>query len=86
MSTPSVTVIQRDGSGAPLSASRRTPTLRWSDGAGAHAFTVTARALLGSAAGVDVLLQDPAVSRLHAELELLDDGLWVRDLESRNGT
>ncbi len=86
MSTPNVTVIQRDGSGAPLSASRRTPTLRWSDGAGVHTFTVTARALLGSAAGVDVLLQDPAVSRLHAELELLDDGLWVRDLESRNGT
>jgi len=31
-------------------------------------------------------LTDRAVSRLHAELDPRDDGLWVRDLGSRNGT
>jgi transcriptional regulator with GAF, ATPase, and Fis domain len=47
---------------------------------------VSGRAVLGAAPGVDVVIADPAISRLHAELELRDDGLWVRDLESRNGT
>ena len=41
---------------------------------------------MGGAPGVDLVIEDPAVSRLHAELELSDSGLWVRDLESRNGT
>ena len=36
--------------------------------------------------GVDVMVSDPAVSRLHAEIEPREDGLWVRDLRSRNGT
>jgi transcriptional regulator with GAF, ATPase, and Fis domain len=41
---------------------------------------------VGSAAGSGILVEDPAVSRIHAELELRDDGVWVRDLGSRNGT
>ena len=42
--------------------------------------------MVGGAEGVELVIADPAVSRLHAELEPLDSGLWVRDLESRNGT
>lgn len=33
-----------------------------------------------------MVLLDRAVSRLHAEIAPRDDGLWVRDLGSRNGT
>ena len=47
---------------------------------------VGARAVVGSSAGADVVLADPTVSRLHAELELAADGIWLRDLGSTNGT
>ncbi|MFZ5446677.1 MAG: sigma 54-interacting transcriptional regulator [Myxococcota bacterium] len=42
--------------------------------------------VIGAAEGVKVLLADPKVSRLHAELELDDGGVWLRDLGSSNGT
>jgi len=41
---------------------------------------------VGSAEACDIHLKERSVSRLHAELELRDDGVWVRDLGSRNGT
>jgi len=41
---------------------------------------------LGRDASNDVVLVDPAVSRLHAVLERSDDRWVVRDLGSRNGT
>ena len=41
---------------------------------------------MGSASGVDLVIADPMVSRLHAELEHRPDGLWIRDLGSTNGT
>ncbi|MBI5518184.1 MAG: sigma 54-interacting transcriptional regulator [Deltaproteobacteria bacterium] len=81
-----ITVIQRDPQGAALAATRRRPTLTWAEPSGPRSFTLEARTVLGSAPGVDVVLGDPAVSRLHAELELRDDGVWLRDLGSRNGT
>jgi DNA-binding NtrC family response regulator len=34
----------------------------------------------------ELVVADKAVSRLHFELDPQADGLWVRDLESRNGT
>ncbi len=83
---PNVTVVQRDALGATLSATRRRPQLQWTDAAGPHAAPLDGRAVLGSAAGVDIAVNDPAVSRLHMELEARDDGVWVRDLGSRNGT
>ena len=33
-----------------------------------------------------MVLLDRAVSRIHAEISPRDDGLWVKDLGSRNGT
>jgi two-component system response regulator GlrR len=65
---------------------RSHPQLRWSDGTGSHSYLVGSRVVLGSAESADVVVQAAEVSRLHANLELRDDGAWVRDLESRNGT
>lgn len=41
---------------------------------------------VGSAPWCELVLADRAVSRVHAELAPRDDGLWVKDLGSRNGT
>ncbi|HEY6463031.1 MAG TPA: sigma 54-interacting transcriptional regulator, partial [Polyangiaceae bacterium] len=60
--------------------------VRWSDVRGAHAVELDGRLVIGSAADSGIAVDDPAVSRIHAELELRDDGVWIRDLGSRNGT
>jgi DNA-binding NtrC family response regulator len=44
------------------------------------------RIAMGSAEGNELQLNDPTVSRYHAELERTPAGLVVRDLGSRNGT
>jgi pSer/pThr/pTyr-binding forkhead associated (FHA) protein len=44
------------------------------------------RVLVGRAAGADLRIEDDRVSRLHARLEMRDDGVYVEDLGSRNGT
>jgi adenylate cyclase len=41
---------------------------------------------VGRAATCDLAIQDPTVSRHHAELELVEAGVRVRDLGSANGT
>ncbi len=47
----------------------------------------TKRALLvGRSVACDLPVRDPTVSRRHAELELADGGLYLRDLGSTNGT
>ncbi|MBX3217284.1 MAG: sigma 54-dependent Fis family transcriptional regulator [Labilithrix sp.] len=43
-------------------------------------------ATIGAASTCDLVLDDGAVSRRHVALELLPEGVLVRDLESRNGT
>jgi transcriptional regulator with GAF, ATPase, and Fis domain len=60
--------------------------LAWHDSSGAHSFVVDRPVTVGSAAKADVVVDDPTVSRLHAELEPRQDGVWVRDLGSLNGT
>lgn len=67
-------------------ASRQRPRLSWRDEAGAHERGVEGIALVGSAPDSDVVVCDPTVSRLHAELSQRADGLWIIDLGSRNGT
>src|SRR5437016_5298843 len=42
--------------------------------------------ILGRAPGCDLRLDDPDVSRQHARLTLRDDGIWLTDLGSTNGT
>ncbi len=67
-------------------ASRQRPRVSWSDERGAHSVVVASRMVVGSAPEVDLVVLDPTVSRLHAELDPRSDGLWVRDLGSRSGT
>ncbi len=44
------------------------------------------RILAGRAPTADLRIDDPRVSRLHARIEMRDDGVYVEDLGSRNGT
>jgi pSer/pThr/pTyr-binding forkhead associated (FHA) protein len=44
------------------------------------------RILVGRAPSADIRIDDPVVSRLHARIEMRDDGVYVEDLGSRNGT
>ncbi|MFO0627227.1 MAG: sigma 54-interacting transcriptional regulator [Polyangiales bacterium] len=64
----------------------REPQLRWRDQRGSHSALIRGRVMLGSADDCSLVLYDPMVSRLHASIEVTTDGIWVRDLGSRNGT
>ena len=44
------------------------------------------RVLVGRSTGADLRIEDDRVSRLHARVEMRDDGVYVEDLGSRNGT
>jgi DNA-binding NtrC family response regulator len=44
------------------------------------------RVTLGSSPDNDVVLDDPAISRLHAVIEVDDDGYLLTDRDSKNGT
>jgi DNA-binding NtrC family response regulator len=81
-----VTAVQSHALGVPRPAYRRQPTVHWADAAGAQARKVEGRTVIGSGTGVDLVIADPAVSRLHAELDVREDGLWITDLGSKNGT
>src|SRR5687767_8747848 len=65
---------------------RSKPRVDWIDAAGPHTTTIDGRVLVGSAPGSGIVVEDPTVSRIHAEFDARSDGLWVRDLGSRNGT
>jgi transcriptional regulator with GAF, ATPase, and Fis domain len=80
------TAIQREALSVGQVPCRAPPELAWTDARGSRRAKVEVRATIGSASGVGIEVADPAVSRLHAELEARPDGVWVRDLGSRNGT
>jgi DNA-binding NtrC family response regulator len=65
---------------------RRRPRLCWTEPVGAREATIVGRTVAGSASDAGLTVAHRTVSRLHAELEPRDDGLWVRDLGSKNGT
>jgi two-component system response regulator GlrR len=65
---------------------RPVPRLTWTDSAGPHEVKIDREGNVGSADTSAVVVADRAVSRVHAALESKDDGLWVRDVGSRNGT
>jgi two-component system response regulator GlrR len=62
------------------------PRIVWTDAGGTHTSTIDGRVVVGSSPDSGLVVQDKTVSRLHAELEPRVDGLWVRDLGSRNGS
>ncbi|MCC7540814.1 MAG: sigma 54-dependent Fis family transcriptional regulator [Deltaproteobacteria bacterium] len=65
---------------------RLEPQLRWREGLRSHSRFFARRLVIGSADQADVVLHDPDVSRLHAALDVEDDGVWIRDLGSQSGT
>jgi two-component system response regulator GlrR len=67
-------------------AQRALPRLEWTDAEGERTAVVERRSVVGSAPHCDVIVADRAVSRVHAEIEPREDGLWIRDLKSLNGT
>jgi two-component system, NtrC family, response regulator GlrR len=69
-----------------LSSRRAQVHLRWTDAGGSHDVEIRDRLVVGSSAEVGLRIEDRTVSRIHAAFELRPDGLWVRDLGSRNGT
>src|SRR5258708_25971645 len=68
------------------SVARRHPRLDWSDRTCERSVVIERTTLVGSASSAELVIDDPAVSRLHAELDPRRDGLWVRDLASKNGS
>jgi two-component system response regulator GlrR len=60
--------------------------ISWSDTRGPQECTVNHHAVIGSAPSADVVVSDPTVSKLHADVDPREDGIWIRDLGSRNGT
>lgn len=62
------------------------PRLRWIDRAGEHTMVIEGETIVGSSSNSHLRIDEPTVSRVHASFSLKQDGLWVRDLESRNGT
>ncbi len=65
---------------------RRAYTVTYHDHKGEHTVAITQTTTVGSASRAAVHLPDRTVSRLHCELRERDGQLWVKDLESKNGT
>lgn len=64
---------------------RKRPRIAWRDAKGVHETTIEERTTIGSADAAGVVVAHKTVSRLHAELDPREDGLWVRELGSKNG-
>ncbi|MFO0630926.1 MAG: sigma-54-dependent Fis family transcriptional regulator [Polyangiales bacterium] len=80
------TLIRGNDFGFTRTAVYREPQIRWHDATGSHSALIRGRTMLGSAENCTHVVHDPLVSRLHVALDVADDGIWVRDLGSRNGT
>ncbi len=53
---------------------------------GAEYTITTSRTVIGRGTGSDIIVDDPAVSRMHAAIEFSESGFVLRDLGSKNGT
>lgn len=85
------TVLVRDRRGAPPAPALEVDIPTGIEIALAHAGKITTnrygrRILVGRSASADLRIDDPQVSRLHARIEMREDGVYVEDLGSRNGT
>ena len=82
-------VAARPRSRALAEIGRLTPmrlTLDVREGAASRSFDGLGPIAIGRASGCDLVLGDPEVSRRHARLESENGVVYVRDLESSNGT
>lgn len=53
---------------------------------GAEYSITSSRTVLGRGTGSDIIIDDPAVSRMHSSIEFVNNAFILRDLESMNGT
>jgi hypothetical protein len=58
----------------------------WHDGLRSHERTLQRSFRIGRDAACEIHLDDPMISRQHAEVSHVDGLWWIRDLGSRNGT
>src|SRR5690606_28525343 len=65
---------------------RPAATLRFSIDGQPREARVERSSVIGSSPDAQIVVEARTVSRLHCVLEPRADGLWVRDLGSRNGT
>jgi len=72
--------------GGPSARVLREPQVTWRRGDEVLSYIVEKTAVAGASDAANIVVNDPLVSRVHVELETRPDGLWVRDLGSRNGT
>jgi pSer/pThr/pTyr-binding forkhead associated (FHA) protein len=84
-------VLVRDRRGAPPAPAIEAAIPTGIELTVAHAGTIKTyrfgrRILVGRSPSADLRLADPLISRLHARIELRDDGVYGEDLGSRNGT
>lgn len=88
MTPPPLQTRSLDAQGRLRALQRRELTLTVLEGASRGRREVSRSAILriGSGPDNDIVLKDDSVSRRHAELELTDAGIVLRDLESTNGT
>jgi len=84
VAAPTVATAKRAAS--PNTARGLRVTLVNGPNAGAASTIAQRTAILGRGATADVRVDDPTVSSFHVEIATVDDGISVRDLESRNGT
>ncbi len=73
---------------APTSGNAKVAYLLGKDGA-VHGWSFeldSPESLIGRTPDNDIVIPDTQVSRSHAKIEYRDDGFWVSDLGSRNGT
>ncbi len=87
--TASITMVAPPGEDAPESQDEfvvgATLTVLTGPSAGQRHLMIGSGGI-GRAASNEVSIEDPTISRLHAMLDLEDDGYRLRDLGSRNGT
>jgi two-component system, NtrC family, response regulator GlrR len=82
-----IAVDERDST-APMAqspASGRLARIRFVQDGSRREVPIASATLVGGASSCALVVAGPTVSRLHAELEPRDDGVWVRDLGSTNG-
>ena len=53
---------------------------------GAEYSITTSRTVIGRGTGADIIVDDPAVSRMHTAIEFSDAKFLLKDLGSKNGT
>ena len=69
-----------------LVSERRFPRISWSRNGATFEAVADRPMVVGASLDADLVIEDPAVSGLHAELDPRESGLWIRDLGSLNGT